>query len=63
MRLSVWGEDRAVVEVELVGRWVECRGGVDFGLVRSVWGVTLEINAMLRGKPGVGIRVLGVGGR
>lgn len=61
--LSVWGEDRAVVERELVGRWVERRGGVGFGLMRDVWGVMLEINAMLRGKPGIGIRVLGVGGR
>lgn len=46
-----------------MGRWVERRGGVGFGLVRGVWGVMLEINAMLRGKPDIGIRVLGVGGR
>lgn len=60
-RLSVWGEDGAVVVVKLVGRWVERRGGVGFGLGRGVWGVTLEINTMLRGKQGIGIRVLGVG--
>lgn len=47
--------------VKLVGWWVERRGGVGFGLVRGVWGVTLEINAMLRGKQGIGIRVQGVG--
>lgn len=52
-----------VVELELVGRWVEYRGRVGVGVVTGVWGVMLEIDGRLRGKQGIGNRVLGVGGK